>query len=67
MLSVQPQLATLELSMEELGLIMNAIWQDLGYQQARSGPPEDEIRASYDLLQQQIGDVIARMDAAARA
>jgi hypothetical protein len=61
--SVTPETATLELSLEELGLIMNAIWQDLGLQEPRDGEIDASLRASYDALQKAVGRVIGAMDA----
>jgi hypothetical protein len=34
-----------ELSIEELGLLMNALWQDLECQEPRRGPFEEDLRA----------------------
>lgn len=31
--------------MEELGLVIRALWQDLGYQEARRGALEEDLRA----------------------
>lgn len=61
--AVEPAQATLELSIEELGLLMNALWQDLGYQEARRGPLEEDLRAGYDALQVELQDVVDEMDA----
>jgi len=47
---IEAERATIELSMEELGLLMNALWQDLEYQEPRDGPLDGEIRAGYDAL-----------------
>jgi len=63
--AIQPELATVELSMAELGLLMNALWQDLGYQEPRRGPLEEDLRAGYDALQEDLQGVISEMDAAA--
>jgi hypothetical protein len=49
--AITPERATVELSMEELGLIMNAIWQDLGYQETRHGELDAALRTGYDALQ----------------
>jgi hypothetical protein len=48
--------------MAELGLIMNALWEELGYQVQRTGPLSDYVKEGYDALQKQLLDVIARMD-----
>lgn len=61
--AVEPAQATLELSLEELGLLMNALWQDLGYQEPRRGPLEEDLRAGYDALQVELQDVVDEMDA----
>ena len=57
--------ATVELSMEELGLLMNTLLQELGYQEPRRGPLEEDFRARYDGLQEDLQGVISEMDAAA--
>jgi hypothetical protein len=57
-----PTSCTVELSMEELGLLMNALWQELGYQAQRTSPLSDDVKEGYDALQKQLLDVIARMD-----
>jgi hypothetical protein len=62
---IEPERATIELSTEELGLLMNALWQDLGYQEPRRGPLDEELRAGYDALQDDLQAVISEMDAAA--
>jgi len=66
-LAAEPERATIELSMEEFGLLMNALWQELGYSAPRSVPLEDDLRTGYDTLQKKLGGVIARMDAAGKA
>ena len=63
--AIQPERATVELAMAELGLLMNALWQDLGYQASRRGPPEEDLRAGYLALQDDLQAVISEMDAAA--
>ena len=63
--AVEPERATLELSIEELGLVMNALWQDLGYQEPRRGALEEDLRAGYDALQDDLQAVISEIDAAA--
>jgi len=60
---VKPERATLELSIQELGLVMNALWQELGYQEPRRGALEDDLRTGYDALQLELQDVIDEMDA----
>lgn len=62
---IEPEHATIEPSMEELGLLMNALWQDLEYQEPRRGPLDEELRAGYDTLQDDLRAVISEMDAAA--
>jgi hypothetical protein len=57
---IEPERATIELSMEELGLLMNALWQDLGYREPRRRPLDDELRAGYDALQDDLQAVIRR-------
>jgi hypothetical protein len=42
--------ATLELSIEGLGHLMNALWQDFGYQEPRRGPLEEDLRHRCDAL-----------------
>ncbi|HEX7498648.1 MAG TPA: hypothetical protein VF344_09315 [Candidatus Limnocylindrales bacterium] len=66
-LAVEPERATIVLSMEEFGLLMNALWQELGYSEPRKVPLEDDLRTGYEALQVQLGSVIARMDAAGSA
>ena len=61
--AVEPERATLQISIEELGLVMNALWQDLGYQEPRRGALEEDLRAGYDALQLDLQDVIDEMDA----
>jgi hypothetical protein len=60
--SVTSETATVELNLEELGLIMNAVWQGLGYQEARDGQMDAGLHASYDALQKAIGQAIGAMD-----
>jgi hypothetical protein len=43
--AVKSTRATVELSIEELGLLMNALWQDLEYKEPRRGPLEEDLRA----------------------
>lgn len=62
---VEASRATVELSMEELGLLMNALWQDLGYQEPRRDPLDEDLRAGHDALQEDLQGVISEMDAAA--
>ena len=64
-IAVEATQATIELSIEELGLLMNALWQDLGYQEPRRGPLEEDLRAGYDALQLELQDVVDEMDALA--
>ena len=59
--AVEPQHATLELSIEELGLVMNVLWQVLGYQEPRRGALEEDLRAGYDALQLELQGVIDEM------
>ncbi len=63
--AVEATRATLELSMDELVLLMNALWQELDSQARRRGRLDEDLRASYDALQADLGDVISEMDAAA--
>jgi hypothetical protein len=63
--AIQPEHATVEFSMAELGLLMNALWQDLGYQEPRRGALEEDLRAGYDVLQEDLQGVISELDAAA--
>ncbi len=63
--AIEPERATVELSMAELGLLMNALWQDLGYQEPRRGPLEEDLQVGYDALQEDLQAVISEMDAAA--
>lgn len=63
--AIEPERATIELSMAELGLLMNAPWQDLEYQEPRRGPLEEDLRAGYVALQDDLKGVISEMDAAA--
>lgn len=53
--------AILEFSSEELGLVANALWQELGYQEPRREPIDDELRDAYDALQQAIVAVLGRI------
>jgi hypothetical protein len=55
--------ATLQLSLEELGLLINAIWQDLGYQQPRHNPIDDDTREAYDEISRQLSAAIRAIDA----
>lgn len=64
-IAVDATQATIELSIEELGLLMNALWQDLEYQEPRRGPLEEDLRAGYDALQLELQDVVDEMDALA--
>ena len=61
--AVKSTRATVELSIEELGLMMNALWQDLGYQEPRRGALEEDLRVGYDALQLELQDVIDEIDA----
>jgi hypothetical protein len=63
--AIRPERATVELSMAEFGLLMNALWQDLGYQAPRRGPLEEDLRTGDDALQEDLQAVISEMDAAA--
>lgn len=63
--AVEATQATIKLSIEELGLVMNALWQDLGYQEPRRGALEEGLRAGYDALQLELQEVIDEMDALA--
>jgi hypothetical protein len=63
--AVEATQATVKLSIEELGLVMNALWQDLGYQEPRRGALEEDLRSGYDALQLELQDVIDEMDALA--
>lgn len=63
--AVEPERATVELSMAELGLLMDALWQGLGYQEPRRGPLDEDLRAGYDALEEDLQGVISEMDAAA--
>jgi len=65
--AVKSTRATVELSIEELGLLMNALWQDLEYQEPRRGPREEDLRAGYDALQLELQDVIDEIDALSAA
>lgn len=56
--------ATVELSMDELVLLMDALWQELDAQAQRRGR-RDQKRRGYDALQEDLADVIGEMDAAA--
>ena len=60
--SVSRDRATIALTMEELGLLLNALWQELGYQAPRNGGLDAELREAYDQLQARLGEAIARMD-----
>jgi len=64
-IAVEATQATIELSIEELGLLMNALWQNLEYQEPRRGPLEEDLRAGYDALQLELQDVVDEMDALA--
>ena len=64
--SVERGSTTIELSMAELGLIMNALWEELGYQEPRSIALSDYVSKGYEALQKEISDVIAQMDALPR-
>ncbi len=55
--------ATLELSLKEVGLVLNALWQELGYQEARAGDLDPDLRSASDALQRALVDVTAAMDA----
>ncbi len=57
--------ATVELSMPEVGLVINALWQELGYQAPRQTTIDEELRVQYDALQRQLTDLVKRMDSSA--
>ncbi len=57
--------ATIEFSIEELVLVMNALWQELDGQAHGRGRLDEGVRASYLALQEHLADVISEMDAAA--
>lgn len=57
--------ATVELSMDELVLLMDALWQELDAQARRRGRRDEKLRAGYDALQEDLADLISEMDAAA--
>lgn len=63
LVSATPDSATVELSMEELGLVINAIWQDLGYQEARTEAVDPSLREAYKALARAVIDVTKAMDA----
>jgi hypothetical protein len=63
LVQVSREAATLELSMEEVGLVLNALWQDLGYQEPRPGDLDPDLRSAYDALQRAFVNVTAAMDA----
>jgi hypothetical protein len=63
LVQVSREAATLELSMEEVGLVLNALWQELGYQEARPGALDPDLRSAYDTLQRALVRVTAEMDA----
>ena len=63
--AVEATRATVELSIEELDLPMNALWQDLGCQGPGRGRLEEDLRAGYDALEVELQDVIDEMDALA--
>ena len=58
----EPKSCTVELSMEEIGLLMNALRQELGYQAERTGALGDDVKEGYDNLERQLRDAISRMD-----
>ena len=60
--AVEPECATLELSIEELGLVMNALWQDLESQGPRCFALEEDLRAGYHARQLDLQNVIDDMD-----
>ena len=62
--AIQPERATVELSLAELGLLVNALWLDLGIQEPRRGALEEDLRAGYDALQEDLQGVISELDAA---
>jgi len=44
---------------------MDALWQELDSQARRRRRPDEDLRASYDALQADLGGVISEMDATA--
>lgn len=61
-LGVSRSSASIELSLEELGLVLNALWQDLGLQERRAGELEGDLRDSYRALESSIRGVLAEME-----
>ncbi len=57
--------ATVELSIDELVLVMDALWQELDSQAQHRGRRDENLRAGYEALQENLADVISEMDAAA--
>ena len=64
MVSVSPERATIDMSMEELGLVMNALWAELGISEPRTGPLDSDLRDGYEALAAATHSVITAMDAA---
>ena len=62
--AVEAKRATLELSIDELVLLMNALWQELDAQAKQRGRRDEKLRASYDALQEDLSGVISEMDTA---
>jgi hypothetical protein len=65
LVSVHSDVAIVELSMSEIGSILNAVAQELGYQEPRQGPIDPDFRRDYDDLYGRLVDIARSMDKAA--
>ena len=65
-LSVDHGEISLRVTTEELGFILNALWQELGYQEARVELDRD-LREGYENLQRQLLLAVQALDAEGEA
>jgi len=63
--TVEATLATVELSMAELVLLMDALWQELDALAKRGARRDEALRARHHTLQEDPADLISEVDAAA--
>jgi len=62
--AVEATRATVELSIDELVLLMDALWRELDAGAKGRGRRDEELRARYDALQEDLAGVIGEMDTA---
>jgi hypothetical protein len=56
--------ATVELSIDELVLLMDALWRELDLLAKRGARRDEVLRARFDALQEDLAGVISEMDTA---